>query len=146
MWQTRGTGDTFHGENIADIFAAEKIYWQKAENSRIIGWQVMREYMLNADDGKPKWQVFSSCTNLIRCLPLAQYDDKKLEDMATEPHEITDALDAARYFLISRPGARKVAARVDTTNYTPTEIEDFLGGKKELTKKHDSVDRRRVWR
>ncbi len=146
MWQTRGTGDTIHGENIADIFASERIYWSKAENSRIVGWQVMREAMLTVEDGKPRWLIFDNCTNLIRCLPLAQYDDKNIEDMATEPHEITDALDAARYFLISRPGARKVAERIDTTNYTPTEVEDFLGGKKEMKKKHDSVDRRRVWR
>ena len=146
MWQSRGTGDTFHGENIADIFAGERIYWQKADNSRIVGWQVMRETMLNTEDGKPRWQVFSSCTNLVRCIPLAQYDDKNIEDMATDPHEITDALDAARYFLISRPIARKVKERIDTKNYTPTEIEDFLGGKKAIERKHDSVDRRRVWR
>lgn len=147
MWQTRGTGDTFHGENIADIFASERIYWMKADNSRIVGWQVMREAMLNADDGKPKWQIFESCTNIIRCLPLAQYDDKNIEDMSTEPHEITDALDSARYFLMSRPSSRKTRQRVDTTNYTPTEIEDFLGGgRRQIEKKHDSVDRRRVWR
>lgn len=147
MWQTRGTGDTIHGENIADIFAKEKIYFRKADNSRIVGWQVMREAMLNADDGKPKWVIFESCANLIRCLPLAQYDDKNVEDMATEPHEITDALDSARYFLMSRPTARRVVERVDTTNYTPTEVEDFLGGgTRKIERKHDSVDRRRVWR
>lgn len=147
MWQTRGTGDKMHGENIADIFATERIYWTKADNSRIIGWQIMRETMLNTPDGKPKWLIFDSCANIIRCLPLAQYDDKNIEDMATEPHEITDALDSARYFLISRPGARRESRVIDTTNYTPTEIEDFLGGKNRgRERKHDSVDRRRVWR
>lgn len=146
MWQTRGTGNAITGENIAGIFAQERIYWQKAENSRLIGWQVMREQMLNADDGKPKWLIFNCCTNLIRCLPLAQYDDKNIEDMSTEPHEITDALDSARYFLITRPQGSRPSQVVDYKNYTPTEIEDFLGKKNNIVKKHTSVDRRRVWR
>ena len=146
MWQTRGTGDTIHGENIADIFSQERIYFQKADNSRIVGWQVMREAMLNAEDGKPRWLIFNTCTNIIRCLPLAQYDDKNIEDMATEPHEITDALDSARYFLISRPSASRKKVEKDFRNYTPTEIEDYLGKKQVVVRKHDSVDRRRVWR
>ena len=147
MWQTRGTGESLGSQNIADIFAAERIYFQKAKNDRIIGWQVMREYMLEARDKKPKWLIFSSCANIIRCLPLAQYDDKKIEDMATEPHEITDALDSARYFFMTRPSERKRELRQKLDGYTPGEIEDFLGGRKEeYRKKHDSVDRRRVWR
>ena len=146
MWQTRGTGDAIRGENIAGIFANERIYWQKAENSRLVGWQVMREAMMVTEDKKPRWLIFSTCTNLIRCIPLAQYDDKNIEDMATEPHEITDALDSARYFLISRPSSRTVREERDLRNYTPTEIEDFIGKKQVVERKHDSVDRRRVWR
>ena len=106
----------------------------------------MREYMLPAKDEKPKWMIFNTCTNIIRCLPLAQYDEKKIEDMSVDPHEITDALDSARYFLMTRPGARMVVQRIDTTNYTPTEIEDFLKKKIDLKKKHSSIDRRRVWK
>jgi hypothetical protein len=66
--------------------------------------------------------------------------------MSVDPHEITDALDSARYFLMTRPGARRVVERIDTTNYTPTEIEDFLHKKNNIEKKHSSIDRRRVWR
>ena len=146
MWQTRGTGDAMRAQNIADIFAEERIYFQKAQNSRIVGWQVMREHMLNTDDGTPKWQIFESCANLVRCIPLAQYDDKNIEDMATEPHEITDALDSARYFLMTRPSARKEKITRNTENYLPSEVEDFLGVKRDVEKKHDSVDRRRVWK
>ena len=143
MWQTRGTGDRVHGENIAGIFSKEGINWVKADNSRIVGWQVMREYMLKADDGKPRWLIFNNCTNIIRCLPLAQYDDKKIEDMATEPHEITDALDSARYFLMSQPSGRVVKTEVSTKNYTPTEIEDFLGKTVAKERKMNRIDSRR---
>lgn len=146
MWQTRGTGETLGTQNIADIFASEKIFFQKANNSRIVGWQVMREYMQNAKDNTPKWQIFSTCKNIIKCLPLAQYDDDKIEDMAVNPHEITDALDSARYFFMTRPSARRLNTERMVENYTPTEVEDFLDGGKNITRKHDSVDRRRVWR
>lgn len=146
MWQTRGTGDKIQGENIADIFAREGIYWTKADNSRIIGWTVMREEMNNLEDGKPKWQIFSNCTSLIKCIPLAMYDDKKIEDIATEPHEITDPLDCSRYFFMSRPTGARAKFEQDTTGYTPTEIEDFIGRRANTIKKRDSVDRRRVWR
>lgn len=148
MWQTKGTGDKVIGENIADIFAKERIYWQKADNARIIGWQVMREAMMPVADNKPKWLIFDCCSNLTRCIPLAMYDDKKIEDMSTEPHEITDALDSARYFLMSRPSVARKKYETDTSGYTPTEIEDFLGGSRVnySGRKHDSVDRRRIWR
>lgn len=119
MWQTRGTGETLGTQNIASIFAEEKLFFQKANDSRIVGWQVMREYMQKAKDKTPKWLIFNTCKNLIRCLPLAQYDDNKLEDMATEPHEITDALDSARYFFMTRPVSNKNSYYNVIENYTP---------------------------
>ena len=119
MWQTRGTGETLGTQNIASIFAEERLFFQKANNSRIVGWQVMREYMQKAKDKTPKWLIFNTCKNLIRCLPLAQYDDDKIEDMATEPHEITDALDSARYFFMTRPVSNKNSYYNVIENYTP---------------------------
>ena len=54
-------------------------------------------------DGKPtaRLKIFRNCINLIRTLPLMQYDDKRPNDCANEPHEITHAPDALRYFAIS---------------------------------------------
>lgn len=126
MWQTRGTGNDLIGENIADMFAKKGIYWIEADDRRIVGWNRMREYMELAPDGKPWWLITSNCTNLIKCIPQAIYDDKKTEDMCTEPHEITDALDSSRYFLMSRPPISRKAEKIDTKNYMPSEIEDFI--------------------
>ncbi len=142
MWQTRGTGDSVKGENIAEMFAKKSIYWIKADNSRIVGWNRMREYMELAPDGKPWWLITSNCTNLIKCIPQAIYDDKVTEDMCTEPHEITDALDSSRYFLMSRPPISHKKEKIDTTNYTPTEIEDFLKIKVVTKKTPTRVSRR----
>ena len=76
----------------------------KADNSRINGWRVVREYLKSGEsfDGEPKLRIFSCCKNLIRCLPLLRFDEHIREDAASAPHEITHAPEALRYALMSR--------------------------------------------
>ena len=67
---------------------------------------------------KPKLQIFSTCMNLIRCLPELQYDEKKVNDAATEPHEITHAPDALRGFCVYwtvKADTEKAATKADWT-------------------------------
>ena len=106
MWQKRGQ-DTMHGESIADNFYKLGLNLIKADNARVVGWQRVHEYLADAPDGQPYWQVFSCCTNLIKCLPQLIHDKHKVEDVATEPHEITDSPDSLRYSLMSRPSPNK---------------------------------------
>lgn len=77
---------------------------QKANNSRITGWRVMREYLkgYTLSDERPKLVIFRSCQNLLRCLPLLRFDEFVKEDAADTPHEITHAPEALRYALMSR--------------------------------------------
>lgn len=100
MWQTRGTHD-IEGENIAEIFTGHGVPLMKADNSRVIGWQQMHEFMADAPDGDPRWVIFDTCENLIRTLPLLTHDEHKPEDVSDgcEDH----APEAARYGLMSRP-------------------------------------------
>ena len=51
-------------------------------------------------------RVFRNCVNLIRCLPQLQFDPRHPNDAATQPHELTHAPDALRYFAAGRPFAR----------------------------------------
>ena len=46
----------------------------------------------------PRLRIFDTCINLIRTLPAVQHDEKKPEDVANEPHELTHAPDALRGF------------------------------------------------
>lgn len=100
MWQKRGH-DFNEGESIAEVFANEGVHVEKADISRIVGWNTVREYLANASDGKPHVQIFENCHNLIRTLPMMVYDERKTEDMADgmEDH----AADSFRYGLMSRP-------------------------------------------
>jgi hypothetical protein len=47
--------------------------------------------------------IFENCLNLIRCLPGLVYDGRNVNDVAREPHELTHAPDALRYFVAGRP-------------------------------------------
>ena len=74
----------------------------KANNARIAGWRVLREYLHTGDNGTVRMKIFRNCKNLIRTLPLLRFDDNVIEDAADTPHEITHAPEALRYAVMSR--------------------------------------------
>lgn len=100
MWAKRGT-DFNAGESIAETFNNMGVYVEKADISRLVGWNRVREYLADASDGIPHLQVFETCKNLVRTLPMQIYDERKTEDMAdgAEDH----CADSLRYGLMSRP-------------------------------------------
>ena len=71
------------------------------------------------ETGKPiktsRLKIFSNCVNLIRTLPSVLKDEKDPNDVSTEPHELTHAPDALRYFCIMRqcPSIEKKKKRDD---------------------------------
>ena len=108
MWQKRGavlkSEGGFEGETIAELFARAGVPLVPADNSRVAGWQRVREYLAPADDGAPRWQVFPGCKNLIRTLPLLIFDAHDREDAADGEDHAPEAL---RYGLMSRPRGGK---------------------------------------
>lgn len=90
------------GKNMAELFMQNGIGLLKASNSRIQGWLVLKELMKLRKDGKPGLIIFSDCKSLIEFLPALQHDTKNPSDCAKEPHEITHAPDALRYFAVMR--------------------------------------------
>lgn len=100
MWAKRGN-DSLKGESKAETYMLNGVPLIKADNSRILGWSRMREFLRDAPDGLPYWQIFNTCKNLIRTLPLLVHDKHRVEDVADglEDH----APESARYALMSRP-------------------------------------------
>ena len=76
--------------------------------------------------------------NLIRTLPAVQHDEKNPNDVANEPHELTHAPDALRYFctMYQLPSSKTVS--LPNGNYTQTELED-LGYINITTRKKDAT-------
>ena len=79
---------------MADNMAAEGVRWVPADNTRVTGWQQMRERIWG-DDECPMLYVFNTCTEIIRTLPAAPHDERIPDDIDTDFED--HALDAARY-------------------------------------------------
>lgn len=77
-----------------------------ADNRRIPGWRVLREY-LSASSDSPSLLIASSCHVLIESLPALLCDPIRPEDAAGEPHSVTHAPEALRYAVMSRTPAWK---------------------------------------
>jgi len=103
MWNRRQET----GKSIADLFLDNGICLHKADNDRVQGWLNVKEWLKVFKDEQEietsKLKIFENCTNLIRCIPQLQYDERNPNDVAKEPHEVTHAPDALRYFIASRP-------------------------------------------
>ena len=110
MWQKRGTiiktAGGFAGECVADAFIKGGVPVIAADNSRVVGWNRVREWLRDAPDGTPYLQIFDNCTNLIKYMPMMQYDPHNKEDVADGlPDHAPESL---RYMLMSRPSPTKL--------------------------------------
>ena len=94
------------GKSVADIFAERGVYLTRTGNDRVDGWLAVKEWLKPrlCEDGelRPRLRFFPNCRNIIRTLPLLQYDEKRPSDVKNEPHELTHAPDALRGFCVYR--------------------------------------------
>jgi phage terminase large subunit len=95
------------GKSAADLFRENGVNLVQANNERVQGWYNLKEWLKPYEDEQgittASLVIFRNCVNLIRCLPQLQCDEKDPNDVATEPHELTHAPDAIRYFISGRP-------------------------------------------
>ncbi len=114
------------GKSIAELFSDNGVYLTRISTGRIEGWMCLREWLHPFDDGKggkrARLMIFESCKNVIRCLPLLLHDKGRPGDASTEPHAVTHAPDALRYFAVSRP----VVPR-DMTDKSRVRLTESLG-------------------
>ncbi len=96
------------GRSIADLFREHGVTLSRVSPARIPGWAILQEWLLPRRDRdgdlRPRLKIFTTCTNLIRCLPALQWDPAMPGDCRTEPHELTHGPDALRYFAMGYPG------------------------------------------
>lgn len=90
------------GKSTADIFRENGINLTKVNSDRVSGWLSMKE-LLRVDydiNGYPniKLRFFNNCKNVIKYLPLLQFDERKPRDISKKPHLYTHSADSIRYF------------------------------------------------
>ena len=95
------------GKSIAELFYENKVKLTRVSNDRAAGWLNLKEWLkiYTGEDGEPvsDLRIFSNCSNLIRTLADIQVDVKNPSDCMKDPHELTHAPDALRYFVSGRP-------------------------------------------
>lgn len=93
------------GRSMWEIFEAEGIRLTRADANRIQGWMQVKEYLSKSTE--PSLVIFSTCKDLIRCLPALIHDPDRPGDCMDTPHELTHLPDALRYFLRGRAQAAR---------------------------------------
>ena len=139
MWAKKGENDDLLSG--AEIFAkrvgdlvGKQPRLIKADNARVIGWGVVREYlrpyMGPEDKLMANLQIFSTCKNMIRTLPEQVHSERVPEDM--EKQDGDDCADEIRYACMSRPHP----------THTPEQLEKAEFDKAMKRKKQLSTSRR----
>lgn len=97
MWATQREGEKF--KSVADQYAEMGVSLTPASNNRIAGKERLHDVLEWAGETPPVLQVFRTCHNLIRTLPMLPVDPHKPEDVDTlaEDH----LYDCARYGLMA---------------------------------------------
>ena len=89
------------GISIAEIAAQKGVYFNKADNSRIPGWQQVHYRFAFDDNGFPMMYIFKNCKGFIRTIPELLYSTTKPEDLDTAMED--HIADETRYMCMARP-------------------------------------------
>lgn len=103
--------DESRGESIARMMerSPNYIYWVGGDNTRLAG-KMQYHYRLAFDEfGDPMFQVFNTCRDFIRCIPLLIYSDRHPEDIDTDMEDHN--YDEQRYIFMEMPIAPRTNVR-----------------------------------
>lgn len=79
IWSAEKTG-----LSTADVAAKHGIYFEKANNDRIAGWNQCRQRLCFDKEGYPMMYVFKNCEAFIRTVPMLVHDEHMPEDLDTD--------------------------------------------------------------
>lgn len=122
------------GKTKASLFSEYGINFTKTSNEREAGWLALKELLAPRENSTPKLRFFSTCTEIIRCLPALLIDKIKTSDCSTEPHEITHAPDALRGFAIYYARPEKEKSNSVRTVWSQDMWEDYFSADEEEKK------------
>lgn len=72
------------GYSIADTAFECGLNFMPGDNTRIAGWMQCRYRLQFNDYGIPRFYVFNTCKEFLRCLPTWMHDERDVEDMDTD--------------------------------------------------------------
>jgi len=112
----------YSGPTIGETLVNKGHKLRRADKNRVAGKVQIHEHLRKRPDGRPRLQVVSSCSNLIRELQGIPLSKTNSEDVDTNASD--HAYDALRYLLMSRPRVdhpydRRL--RIQTDFYKPSD-------------------------
>lgn len=123
------------GKSQAVGFEEHGIRLTKSSNNRETGWLYLKELLRCRTGGSgealPRLRIFANCRHLIRCLQTILVDEKNPCDAAREPHELTHAPDALRYFAVWWYKAPEQAPKAFARPLREDMWEDYLAASEE---------------
>ena len=127
------------GRSKSAIFSEFGLNFTKTSNDRESGWLAVKELLFNTGEGA-KLKIFSTCRELIKCLPALITDPMRPTDCKNEPHEFTHAPDALRGFAVFHTRPSETKASSPKTVWTADMWDDYMAAsdeeKKYLTRKY----------
>ena len=107
--------DKSRGESIAQMMAKSPnfVTWIGGDNTRLAG-KMQYHYRLAFDEfGDPMFQVFNTCRDFIRCIPMLVYSNTHPEDIDTDMEDHN--YDEQRYLFMENPIAARanVLSKID---------------------------------
>jgi phage terminase large subunit len=101
------------GRTMAELFARGGVPIVRAGSGRAQGHLQIKEALRDRGDGAPGLLFFEDCRGIVADLQAILADGRNPNDCATEPHDVTHAVDALRYFCASRTPPLDAAAPRD---------------------------------
>lgn len=113
--------DRSRGDSIAQMMepgaGTPGVYFSPGDNTRLAGKAQFHERLRFDEEGRPKMQVFRTCTEFIRTIPALPYSLTKVEDIDTDAED--HIYDEARYFCMMRPVPVKADKKYEPIPYDP---------------------------
>ncbi len=122
------------GKSKALLFAESGLDLVESNNDRAAGCLAIKELLkvITAKDGTKvtRLKIFRTCPHLIRTMQQILVDERNPDVYAKDPHELTHAPDAVRYFAIYWTSPPKPAAP-KKVKYRPDQWEDYRNARSE---------------
>lgn len=103
--------DESRGESVAAMMERHRVYFEKADNTRIAGKMQLHYRFAFDEDMLPMLYIFSTCTHFIRTIPTLVYDDTNVEDINTKLED--HIYDEARYVCMENPIAPRGTVSIE---------------------------------
>lgn len=115
------------GKSMAELFMENGVGIIAASNSRIQGWMALKEELkpMKSSQDRPGLLLCESCRDLYDHLTTIQHDEKKPEDCAVEPHDLTHDTDALRYYAVTRLIAAEKTAEPEFPDLGQERVTDY---------------------